>query len=906
MATKRLFRSALHLDSDPARRIEGVAALAPDADELAQLMAADPAPDVRAAAARRCNGLVALVAAWEKETDATVREAIAPSLAIALAASPGSAAGAFLHAETCADAIRADVARHATDAERSRAAIAAIRDEAVLVDLALHAGHAGTRMAAAERVLSPEGLKKLAEAASSKDRGVARHAKKRIEAEADREGREAEADAIVAEMEALHLSDDPGRLARCDAARKVLQERFDREHEAQRARARFEQGLAAWLANTEPPASTDALAERLHALAALREEARTDAGARARLEEAESRIERWTQELNAHAAAEALVVEAETLAAGTSIDDAKLPERWEALDRQTRTPALTRRFEAALMVVGERRLAQVRAAEKEASAAKQRVHDLLHAAEQALAAGHLQEARAAAEEIRARKAEAGALPKPTVQRLSRVVQQLHDMEKWESFGQKQARLQLCERAEALAAGTLDPKRVAVDVKHLRDEWKTLDQQHAGVPKALWERFDQACEKAYAPAARFFAEQAAKRKEAKKGREEFIAAAAAHAPTLVASEPRDWKAIERWIRETEHHWREGDLGSVDPKAWKGFDAKFRAALAPARDALHAARDEAKARRVALIEEATALQAKATDRDAPSQVKAIQTKWQAQAKELALLQRDERVLWEQFRAACNAVFEAREAKRRSADDRKHEGRRALEDICARLEALAGAVDGEEPELRRGLREAIDQWRAATRRPNEAPRGLDARFTNAKSALEVALSARSRAKEAAVWQTLAAKESICAGLDRHAVEGTGTAETATAAIEQWAALPALPAAWEKSMVARRDAAIAALGDEDAADALYASIEDGAEARAEILLDLEMQLGLEIPPELQQQRLALQVKKLRDRFQSAASASANSPGEKLVAWCATAGMAAERERERVQRVVGAVGRGR
>ena len=47
MVAKRLFRSAAHLDADPARRIEGVAELPADSDELAALLAADPAPEVR-------------------------------------------------------------------------------------------------------------------------------------------------------------------------------------------------------------------------------------------------------------------------------------------------------------------------------------------------------------------------------------------------------------------------------------------------------------------------------------------------------------------------------------------------------------------------------------------------------------------------------------------------------------------------------------------------------------------------------------------------------------------------------------------------------------------------------------------------------------------------------------------
>ena len=68
------------------------------------------------------------------------------------------------------------------------------------------------------------------------------------------------------------------------------------------------------------------------------------------------------------------------------------------------------------------------------------------------------------------------------------------------------------------------RKLAVEVKNLRNEWSALDQQHGGVPKALWERFDGACEKAYAPAARYFAEQAALQKQVRKQREEFIAAA----------------------------------------------------------------------------------------------------------------------------------------------------------------------------------------------------------------------------------------------------------------------------------------------------------------------------------------------------------------------------------------------
>ena len=187
MLTERLFRSTLH-HADPAHRVIAVAKLAPESDALAVLVATDPAPEVRIAAANRCRNLRALAAAWENEPDATVRAALAAPLATLLSESAdGAGATAWLSAALCTDAIRADVARRGPDVERRCSAINAIREESLLVEIALTAEHAGTRMAAATRVRTPDGLRKLAEGARDKDRGVARLARQQLDAMANRE-----------------------------------------------------------------------------------------------------------------------------------------------------------------------------------------------------------------------------------------------------------------------------------------------------------------------------------------------------------------------------------------------------------------------------------------------------------------------------------------------------------------------------------------------------------------------------------------------------------------------------------------------------------------------------------------------------------------------------------------------
>jgi hypothetical protein len=920
---KLFFGSRLHEHADPAQRVLGVGALAPDSPVLVQMLAADPSAEVRAAAAGRCGNPAVLLASVQTERDPQARSAIASALANLLAALPDAAAArAILDAPECTDEVRAELVLRTQDDDRRRAAIDGIGNEDELVRVALGAEHASVRIAAAERVHSTEPLRRLLKGSIDKDRGVARLARERLDATQRRIENASAADALLAEAEALvarpgpivmaaveldrrwnalALGDDAGRRARWDEIGRRMKERFDRDLEQQRAHTQFEQRLSGWLASLESEASIAGLPALRETLGALRDEAtrENDADALARLDRAGQQITQWEQAAPALAAAEALVTEAEQLAADTTIDDAQLPARWQALDAAGRTPALTQRFEAAVLVIQQRHDAVVRASQHEEVAARHQLHAALHEAEQALAAGQLQEARAAADRTRGLKLQAGVLPKPSIQRLSRVVQQLTELEKWEKFGQQNARVQLCERAEALSQKTLAPAALAREVQQLRAEWKKLDEQHAGVPKPLWERFDGACERAYAPAARHFAEQAALHKQARKQREEFIAGADAHAPTLLG-EPRDWRGIERWLRETESAWRGTTLGSVDPGTWKKLDARLKTALAPLHEALSAARRQARQEREAFIAEAEALAAKGTERDLPARVRDLQARWQAHAKSIVLQQRDERALWERFRAACKAAFDARVGSRKEEDHRKQVQRRALEALCEQLEQLAQTDDADEAEIRRVQREAQEQWRTAIADGGPVPAAIDARFKRARAGVDELLRGRGRRIEAAVWQTRLAKEQLCEELDAIALrEGDADIAAAEDVQQRWSALPALSADWESKLAERRDAALRALGDEDARYDFVQRIRACVPERRDALLELELMLGIPSPADLQKERLAVQVRELRDRFKRTASGGAASAADLLLKWVGLPGTVDARDRQRCAAVV-------
>jgi len=109
---------------------------------------------------------------------------------------------------------------------------------------------------------------------------------------------------------------------------------------------------------------------------------------------------------------------------------------------------------------------------------------------------------------------------------------------------------------------------------------------------------------------------------------------------------------------------------------------------------------------------------------------------------------------------------------------------------------------------------------------------------------------------------------------------------------------------MGARFDAAFAALADAAVAQGYRKRLSQTASQRLEGLLALELLLGLDTPPELQAERLALQVKQLRDRFQNSVSTAAQDPGERLCDLCAQPGVFEPRDRARLQRVFAAMGR--
>jgi hypothetical protein len=239
-----------------------------------------------------------------------------------------------------------------------------------------------------------------------------------------------------------------------------------------------------------------------------------------------------------------------------------------------------------------------------------------------------------------------------------------------------------------------------------------------------ERFDRACTTAYAPCAAYFSEQRTTRSANLERKQALLER------LEVLDRDTDWgaadlRAAERAYSGSEREWRE--IGPVDRSLAKTLVARhadlrkrLEARFAPRRD------DEI-ARRKAVIAELTALAQSDDISHAIGRVKEAQAHW---TPAVSARRGVEQALWNDFRAACDAVFARARAARDSAAEERRGAAQAGVSACERIEALAQSFvfrDGSRAVGLAGARRAgADAARTAASRVLRSPRARRAATT------------------------------------------------------------------------------------------------------------------------------------------------------------------------------------
>jgi hypothetical protein len=277
----------------------------------------------------------------------------------------------------------------------------------------------------------------------------------------------------------------------------------------------------------------------------------------------------------------------------------------------------------------------------------------------------------------------------------------------------------------------EPQSLAEHIRALQQEWRTINKGIASDAPEETERFQQAFQAAFKPCQEFFASQAAVRRQNLEARKQVLERLKAFEASQQTEQP-DYDLVGQVLREAPREWR--SHSPVDPDANRPAEIDFHRTMDRLRKILNDWYERNEAEKRSLITQARHL---STAEDTTQAIDGV-TRLHALWKETGPVSRDQsQVLWDEFRALCDAVYQ-----RREQSYALHAA--GLEAAKARAVALCELVEqaGSVPAAERLAAHAkIREWHAEFDGLGEMPRadarGLRDRFERAVSRYEAGLA-------------------------------------------------------------------------------------------------------------------------------------------------------------------------
>ncbi|MDX1569951.1 MAG: DUF349 domain-containing protein [Xanthomonadales bacterium] len=868
-------------------------------EALPDIARSDPSPRVRLQAVRRIHDLYHLMRIAAEDDDAAVRDAAYRGYRELLTGTGSVALDLEQRLELVPrlddDDLIEHLARHAEPVEVRRAAVAKVRRQGLLGDIAIEDPDGELRRQALERIEQSSTLERVAEAVRKRDKSLHRAALARLERDSDAGGQLSRESitALCEEAEALSRSGAPPeekakRLTALETAwadhpealRQPLQRRFDgachiirrtleakdesdsgETPELRALRSEFDAAIKEANELLDEP-SLRLIEPTRNRLEGLRDPVGKELGEDAlrRVDAAMERLSQVQEKLLAEQPVKpgllALCRECEALDGERTSPRkiAGLEERWRKAWKQVERPspneeAVRERFNAALE--------QLREAQAKREEARETALNEIDAAvarlEERLDDGDLAQAAKAQQRINDLLDLIGHHPSVSSTefktRLHTARGRLHELRDWQHWANNKIRKNLCEEAEALPESGLHPDAVIAKIKSLRSQWRELNESEklpGDNPKklpapGLYRRFQAACDRAFKPAKGFFE----KRDEVRKNHYEELKALAERIEAAVEnSDDLEWKDLEKLVGQGRGGLRR--LPDIPPKR-RGAMSRRRREGAPARDDRRGEHYKiVERRKERLIEEVEALDPNADLDAAINAAKDAQGRW----RDAGLTRRGrEQRLWKRFRAACDQVFDRLSEQR--AEEKAEEKARldAADDLLDELKETRRKAARAPEDARADLNRLQDQWRRQALHDRKRERIAQDLFEAIEADVEQALVNRELAERQALREITA----LCLAAEARWFDEDVALEKLRTDVEALTEGRELPRPLADRVTAAFD---------DPPGDLDRLAEENRQTGEELCVAAEFLAGIESPKAFRQQRMDYQVARLSRRM--------------------------------------------
>lgn len=304
------------------------------------------------------------------------------------------------------------------------------------------------------------------------------------------------------------------------------------------------------------------------------------------------------------------------------------------------------------------------------------------------------------------------------------------------YEQMATEVQLLE--QRLRSGVGDPRQVATSAARLKEQVPTADA--VGDLASLERRVDALVERTAEAA------EAAKAVKAEERAQAVVAKTTLAEEAEQLAESSDWKGAGERLRTLGEDWKKvhGVDKRTDDELWQrvaGARKRFTERRSAHFEALEQQREVSRQRKQALVERAEALSGSTDWRPTADRFKQLMQDWKTAGRAPREV---EDSLWQQFKAAQDAFFTARNAQFAAQDEEFRGNQTVKEQILAEAEQIDPAQGADKARAR--LRVLQDRWEAAGKVPRDVMRSLEDRMAAVEEKVRAAGAAPARPVESA----------------------------------------------------------------------------------------------------------------------------------------------------------------
>jgi hypothetical protein len=406
------------------------------------------------------------------------------------------------------------------------------------------------------------------------------------------------------------------------------------------------------------------------------------------------------------------------------------------------TEAAQRAAEAARREVEEQARAEHQAAEDHAIG---QLVSLMRKAGAALRDGSTARAAGLRRAINEKVQGIPALPAHVTSQLQQLDTRLNELKDWKDYAAAPKRAQLIEAMKALVGSQDDPEELAVEIRRLQADWKTISKGVSADTESDWQQFHEAAQSAYEPCREHFETLSRQRQENLERRLALIARLGAF-ETGHDWERADWPLVAAALRESRQEWR--SHSPVDRAAGRAAQEDFDAIVQRLQERLRGEYAKNVADKESLI--ARAQQALTSDdiRKAVDDVKHLQQRWKA----TGLVPREQSTrLWEEFRRHCDAVFQRRQQEHDQFTATIEGNKARAVALCEEVERIAALAGPAFTAGVKGLPELREAFGASGELPGAQARDLQRRMERALDKCEAGIGRERAQNEQRSWHDL-----------------------------------------------------------------------------------------------------------------------------------------------------------